>query len=262
MQVIIKANYEEISKEAAKLVASEMRKKKTKFVLGLATGSTPLGLYKELIRLHREEGLDFSKVITFNLDEYYGLPATHEESYNYFMWENLFKHVNIKKKNVHIPDGLAKDVEKYCQKYERMIKEAGGIDLQVLGIGGDGHIAFNEPGSSLTSRTRLKTLTEQTIKDNAKFFKNEDEVPKYAITMGVGTVFEARKCIMLASGSKKAEVVAQAIEGPITATVTASALQLHSHVIIFLDEESAANLKHRDYYYHVEKMTKAFKPVA
>jgi glucosamine-6-phosphate deaminase len=261
MEAVIRSNYEEMSKAAGEFVAKEMRKKKNKFVLGLATGSTPLGLYKELIRRHREEGLDFSKVITFNLDEYYSLPPSHDQSYNYFMWENLFKHVNIKKKNVHIPDGLVKEVEKYCQKYERMIVEAGGIDLQVLGIGSDGHIGFNEPGSSLCSRTRLKTLTEQTIKDNARFFKKGEEVPGYAITMGVGTILESRICILIASGSKKAEVVARAIEGPVTSEVTASALQLHPHIIYFLDEETAANLKRRDYYRYVERMAREFKPV-
>lgn len=262
MEAIIKPNYEEMSKEAGRFVANEMGKRKgKKFLLGLATGSTPLGLYNELIRLHREEGLDFSKVITFNLDEYYSLPPTHEQSYYYFMWENLFKHINIKKNNIHVPDGLAKEVEKYCQRYERMIREAGGIDLQVLGIGSDGHIAFNEPGSSLGSRTRLKTLTLQTIEDNSRFFKNKDEVPKYAISMGVGTILEARICILLANGAKKAEVVAKAIEGPITGEVTASALQLHPRVIFFLDEAAAANLKRKEYYYHVERMVKEFRHV-
>ncbi len=257
MQVLIRANYDEMSKEAAGYVSSEMRKK-VKFVLGLATGSTPLGLYKELIRMHKEEGLDFSNVTTFNLDEYYGLSPTHEQSYSYFMWENLFKHVNIKKENVHIPDGLAKDVDKFCEEYEHMIEEAGGIDLQVLGIGSDGHIAFNEPISSLGSRTRLKTLTEETIKDNARFFKDESEVPRYAITMGVGTVFEARKTVLLASGAKKAEVVAKAIEGSVTASITASALQLHRDTIVVLDEEAAGKLKRKEYYKYVDKMVKEF----
>jgi len=258
MQVLIRANYEEMNKEAGRYVSSEMRKKKIKFILGLATGSTPLGLYKELIRMHKEDGLDFSNVSTFNLDEYYGLSPTHEQSYSYFMWENLFKHVNIKKENVHIPDGLAKDVDKYCEKYEAMIEEGGGIDLQVLGIGGDGHIGFNEPISSLGSRTRLKTLTEETIEDNARFFKNKAEVPRYAITMGVGTIFEAHKCILLASGLNKAEVVAKAIEGPVTADITASALQLHRDTIVVLDEEAASKLKRKEYYKYVDKMVKEF----
>lgn len=259
MQVLIRENYEEMSKEGARIVSNELRKKSGRFVLGLATGSTPLGLYKELIRMHKEEGLDFSNVITFNLDEYYGLPPTHDQSYNYFMWENLFRHINIKKKNIHIPDGLAEDVEEYCNEYEQMIKDVGGIDLQVLGIGGDGHIAFNEPISSLGSRTRLKTLTEQTIEDNSRFFKNKDDVPRYAITMGVGTIFEARKCLLLASGAKKADVVAKAIEGPITADITASALQLHRDTIIILDEEAASSLKRKEYYRYVDRMVKEFE---
>lgn len=261
MQVIIRANYDEVSKEGARIVYEEMKKKNGKFVLGLATGSTPLGLYKELIRMNKEEGLNFSRVITFNLDEYYGLSPDHDQSYSYFMWENLFKHVNIKKANVHIPDGMAKDVEKFCEKYERMIKDAGGIDLQVLGIGGDGHIGFNEPTSSLGSRTRLKTLTEQTIKDNARFFKNKDEVPQYAITMGVGTIFEAHKCVLLANGAKKAEVAAKAIEGPVTAEITASALQLHRDTTVILDEEAAGKLIRREYYKYVDRMVREFRPV-
>lgn len=261
MQVIIRLNYDEMSREGAGIVSREMKKKKGKFVLGLATGSTPLGLYKELIRMHREEGLDFSKVITFNLDEYYGISPDHDQSYNYFMHENLFKHINIKKRNVHIPDGMAKDVEKFCKRYEKMIRDAGGIDLQVLGIGSDGHIAFNEPASSLGSRTRLKTLTEQTIKDNSRFFKNKDDIPKYAITMGVGTIFEAHRCILLASGAKKAEVVARAVEGPVTAEITASALQLHRDTTIILDEEAAGKLSRREYYKYVDRMAREFRPV-
>ena len=258
MEVLIRTGYEEMSKEAADIVSSEMKRKNAKFVLGLATGSTPLGLYKELIRMHKEEGLDFSNVTTFNLDEYYGLSPDHEQSYSFFMWKNLFEHINIKKENIHIPDGLAKDVEEYCERYEAMIKEAGGIDLQVLGIGSDGHIGFNEPISSLGSRTRLKTLTEETIEDNARFFENKDDMPKYAITMGVGTIFEAHKCILLASSLKKAEVLAQAVEGPVTAYITASALQLHRDTIVVVDEEAASRLKRKEYYKYVDKMVKAF----
>lgn len=184
MLVIIKENYEQMSIEAAKQVASLIRKKPD-CVIGFATGSTPLGLYKELIRMHNEEGLDFSKVVSFNLDEYVGLPPTHPESYHYFMWENLFKHININPSNVHIPMGMAEDIDAFCEWYEEKIIEHGGIDLQILGIGSNGHIAFNEPGSSLGSRTRIKTLDEKTRKDNARFFNSMDEVPKYAITMGV-----------------------------------------------------------------------------
>ncbi len=247
MEVIIKQDYTEMSKEAAKIIA-KLLYEKPNAVLGLATGSTPIGLYKELIRMHKEEGLDFSKVVTFNLDEYIGLPATHDQSYNYFMWDNLFKHVNVNPENVHIPNGMAGDIAAFCEWYEDEIEAFGGIDIQVLGIGGDGHIAFNEPASSLGSRTRLKTLTEETIDDNARFFAKKEDVPRYAITMGVGTIMEARKCLLFANGEKKAKTVAKAIEGPVTSMVTASALQMHPDAVFILDEPAASKLELYDYY--------------
>ncbi len=247
MEVILTNDYEEMSKTAAGIIAAQIRKKPDS-VIGLATGSTPLGTYKELIRMHREDGLDFSKVTTFNLDEYLGLSPSHDQSYNYFMWENLFKHININPENVHIPQGLVDDAEAFCEWYEERIKKAGGIDLQLLGIGSDGHIAFNEPGSSFGSRTRVKTLEEQTIKDNARFFKNEDEVPHFAITMGVGTILEARKILLIANGENKAPVCKAFIEGPITSQVTASALQLHPHAMVVLEEKAASMLERKKYY--------------
>jgi len=258
MRVIIESDYESMSRRAAQFVA-ELVRAKPNCVLGLATGSTPEGLYAELIRMNREEGLDFSQVTTFNLDEYYGLPPDHEQSYHYFMEEKLFKHLNPRPKATHVPDGLAKDPVAYCEQYEQMIRDAGGIDLQILGIGRDGHIAFNEPGSSLGSRTRLKTLTEETIEDNARFFSSPDEVPRFAITMGVGTILEARQCILLANGKKKAPVVHLAIEGPVSSEVTASALQLHRNAIFILDEEAASELKRASYYKHVERMRAEFE---
>jgi glucosamine-6-phosphate deaminase len=247
MEVIITPDSESMGKKAAELVANLLNEKPNA-VLGLATGSTPLPLYKELIRMHREEGLDFSQVTTFNLDEYVGLEPDHSQSYRYFMRENLFQHINIPASSIHIPSGTAHNHESFCQWYEDEIKVAGGIDLQVLGIGGDGHIAFNEPGSSLGSRTRLKTLTEQTIRDNARFFENENEVPRYAITMGVGTILEARHCLFLANGEKKADTVTKAIEGPITSMITASALQLHPNTTVILDQAAASKLELADYY--------------
>lgn len=247
MEVIITQTAEEMAVVAADLIEWQLLHKPNS-VLGLATGSTPVGAYRELIRRHREKGLDFSKVTTFNLDEYVGLPPTHDQSYRYFMDENLFKHINIPPANIHVPYGHTESVLDFCAWYEEEIQRAGGIDLQLLGIGGDGHIAFNEPGSSLGSRTRLKTLTEETIKDNARFFKSMDEVPHFAITMGVGTILEARKIILLASGEKKARIIAEAIEGPITAQVTASALQLHRDVVVIVDEAAAAGLQRADYY--------------
>ncbi len=241
MLVIVNDNYDSMSKEAARLVADRLRKKPN-LVLGLATGSTPLGLYKELIRLHKDEGLDFSKVTTFNLDEYVGLPPSHDQSYHYFMNENLFKYINIAPRFIHVPQGMAKDVDAFCAWYEKRIEENGGIDLQVLGIGANGHIAFNEPGSSLGSRTRIKTLTGTTRMDNARFFKTKEEVPRYAITMGVGTIMDAKELLLLANKSGKADAVKAAVEGPITAMCPASIIQMHRSAFVFLDKDAASKL--------------------
>jgi glucosamine-6-phosphate deaminase len=223
-------------------------------VLGLATGSSPLGTYRELIRRHQANGLDFSRVTTFNLDEYVGLPSTHPQSYRYFMEENFFRHINIPPQNTNVPDGRALDFERYCRAYEKQIQEAGGIDLQVLGIGVDGHIAFNEPGSSLGSRTRIKSLTRETIRDNARFFANENEVPQMAITMGVGTILDSQQCLLLAFGESKADAIAAAVEGPVTSQITASALQLHRDVVVIVDNAAASRLKRREYYLEVEQL--------
>ncbi len=259
MEIIIRDTYEQMSKLAADVIRHQLLKKPSS-VLGLATGSTPIGTYKELVRMHKEEGLDFSKVITFNLDEYLGLSPSHDQSYRYFMDQHLFKHINVDPKNIHVPYGHAEDIEEFCQWYEAEIKRAGGIDIQILGIGGDGHIAFNEPGSSLGSRTRLKTLTKQTIDDNARFFSKEEEVPRFAITMGVGTILEAKKILMLANGPKKADIVAEALEGPVTAQVSASVLQMHRDVVVMLDAEAGARLKRADYYKWVYQEKKRLIP--
>jgi glucosamine-6-phosphate deaminase len=259
MEVIITENYESMSKLSAGLIRQQLLSKPNS-VLGLATGSTPVGTYKELVRLHKELGLDFSQVVSFNLDEYLGLPPSHEQSYRYFMNDNLFNHVNVPPGNIHVPYGHAESVIDFCAWYEGQITLAGGIDLQILGIGGDGHIAFNEPGSSLGSRTRLKTLTEETIKDNARFFANADEVPRFAITMGVGTIMEAKRIIMLASGRAKAAIIAEAIEGPITSQVTASALQMHRDVVVIVDADAGSKLKRADYYRWVYDQKKSLAP--
>jgi len=247
METIICADSEAIGNAAAKIIADVLNRKPNA-VLSLATGSTPLGLYSELIRMHREEGLDFSQVTTFNLDEYVGLSADHEQSYHYFMHENLFKHINVHPHNIHVPSGTTDDYPAFCQWYEQRIKDCGGIDVQLLGIGSDGHIAFNEPGSSLGSRTRIKTLARQTIEDNARFFEKPEDVPVYAITMGVGTILESRKLLLLANGKNKADAVAAAVEGPVTSMVTASALQLHPDAVVFVDADAASKLKMREYY--------------
>lgn len=242
MLVIIKDDYAAVSREAGRLVANRLRKKPS-LVLGLATGGTPLGLYRELIRMHGEDGVDFSKTTTFNLDEYLGLPPDHPQSYHRFMRENLFRHVNIPDRFIHVPDGMALDVEEHCHWYEDEIVRAGGLDLQVLGIGANGHLAFNEPGSSLGSRTRVKTLTQKTREDNARFFGALQEVPRYAITMGIGTIMEARELLLLASGERKAEAVRAAVEGPVTAMVPASIVQMHPRAFLVVDRAAAAGLQ-------------------
>lgn len=247
MEVIIQRDYEQMSKTAAQIVV-EVLNAKPNAVLGMATGSTPLGLYQELVRLHREEALDFSRVTTFNLDEYVGLPVNHPQSYHYFMREHFFHHVNIPQHNINIPSGTTSNYRAFCEWYEQRIAECGGIDLQILGIGSDGHIAFNEPASSLSSRTRLKTLSKQTIDDNARFFERREDVPIYAITMGVGTILDARKLVLVASGTAKAWAIAQAVEGPVTSIVTASAIQLHPDATVIVDEEAASELRMRDYF--------------
>lgn len=241
MRIIIKKTYEELSKAAADII-KEAITKKPNIVLGLATGSTPIGCYQELIKMHKE-GLDFSKVATFNLDEYLGLSADHPQSYNYFMYENLFNYININHKDIYIPGGTTKNVEEFSKEYEKKIKEVGGIDLQLLGIGSDGHIGFNEPGTPLDSRTQLVKLAESTIQDNSRFFKKREDVPKFAITMGIQTIFEAKKILLLASGENKAEVISKALEGPITPQITASILQKHPDTIVILDTAAASKLK-------------------
>jgi glucosamine-6-phosphate deaminase len=260
MLVFITNDYAELSGEAARIVANAMRKKPD-LRLGLATGDTQQGMYRELVRMHREEHLDFSHVITFNLDEYIGLPASHPQSFRSVMHKSLFDHVNISAPQIHIPDGaLRENFDEVCQQYEQDIHRAGGIDLQVVGIGKDGHIGFNEPTSSLASRTRPKTLTQQTLQDNRHNFSPGEEPPGAAITMGIGTILEARRILLLASGTAKAKAVALAVEGPVTASVSASALQMHRDVTGMVDREAAENLQHKDYYRKSLEMTRKLTP--
>jgi glucosamine-6-phosphate deaminase len=269
VDIIIRENYEAMSKYAAGVIAAYIRAKPD-CVLGLATGSTPIGTYQELVRMHLEEGLDFSQVKTFNLDEYLGIgidldqPYHLDQSYARFMHEELLKHINIKKENIHIPDGRTKDPKKFCAWYEEEIKKAGGIDLQLLGLGGDGHWGFNEPGSSLASRTRVVVLTEQTLDDNYNaFYKKANiersQMPHCAITMGIGTILEAKNILMIVSGSKKADMVAKCLEGPVTSQVTASAIQLHSgDITVVLDEAAASKLINAKHYKHVEHIKRQY----
>ena len=242
MKVIICQTPEEMSRKAAEIFARRIREKPD-IVLGLATGGTPVGMYRELIRMHREEGLDFSRVRTFNLDEYVGLPPDHPQSYRYFMDKNLFDHINIDKSNTQVPDGMASDLEAHCAEYEERIRAAGGIDLQLLGIGSNGHIAFNEPGSPFDSRTRVVELAESTIRDNARFFDRPEDVPRKAVSMGLGTIMEAREIVLLASGENKADAVAKAVEGPVTEEVPASILQRHPNVTFVIDRDAASKLQ-------------------
>lgn len=243
MEIVIQPTAEAATNIAARLIARLLRDKPNA-VLGLATGSTPLPLYRELVQMK----LDWRRVTTFNLDEYVGLSPAHPASYNSFMRENLFRHINIQEKNIHIPDGMAGNVPAFCERYEKQIQAAGGIDLQLLGIGADGHIGFNEPSSSLASRTRMKTLTARTLRDNARHFGGEAQAPHHVITMGIGTIMEARHCLLLAFGKKKARALAGAVEGPVTAMNPASALQWHPNVTICLDEAAASRLKMKRYY--------------
>jgi glucosamine-6-phosphate deaminase len=248
MEIIIQPDAQAASIIAARIIAAQVRSKPDS-VLGLATGSTPLAAYRELVRMHREEGLDFSRVRTFNLDEYVGLPGTHPQSYQAFMQEHLFGHINVVRERTHIPDGMAANIPDECARYEQAIRAAGGIDLQLLGIGSDGHIGFNEPSSSLASRTRIKTLTELTRRDNARFFGGDESlVPMHCITMGVGTIMDSRQVLMLAFGANKAAAITEAVEGPISAMNPASVLQMHPVAKCIVDEAAAANFKRRDYY--------------
>lgn len=251
MLVEVFPDYETMSDRAAEIVTNQIRKKPDS-VIGFATGSTPLGLYERLIRNHKERGLDFSKITTFNLDEYVGLSPSHDQSYHYFMWTNLFYHVNVDPGRVHIPQGMADDIDGFCEWYEQKIEQAGGIDVQILGIGANGHIAFNEPGSSLGSRTRIKTLTEKTIKDNSRFFDDPEQVPRYAITMGIGTIMDAQNLLLVGSGEGKADAIKATLEGPITAMVPATIVQLHRHAFVLLDEAAASKLDYRHHHGIIE----------
>ena len=252
MKVMICSSYEEMSARTAEIFAQRIREKPN-MVLGLATGGTPVGTYKELIRLHKKKGLDFSLATTFNLDEYVGLAPSHPQSYRYFMDKNLFDEINIKKENTHILSGIAEDPEAECTTFEERIASAGGIDLQLLGVGSNGHIAFNEPGTARDCRTHVVDLDESTIQDNARFFDDPSEVPRQALTLGIGTIMEAREIILLASGQAKAQVIARSIEGPITLAVPASALQLHPNTNFIIDQAAASQLK-REYPQHSQNL--------
>ncbi len=248
MRVIIQSNYDRVSQWTASYVVKRIREFKPTarkpFILGLPTGSSPMGTYNELIRMHKDGLVSFNNVITFNMDEYVGLPKEHPESYHSFMWNNFFNHVDIQKNNVNILNGNAKDLNKECEEYEKKIKKTGGIHLFLGGIGPDGHIAFNEPGSSLASRTRIKTLTYDTIVANSRFFDNDiTKVPKTALTVGVATILDAKEVVIIINGHKKARALSHVVEEGVNNMWTVSALQLHPKGIIVCDDEATYELK-------------------
>lgn len=241
MRIIIAENYQEMSNKAAAMVASQIILKPNS-VLGLATGDTPLGMYKELIKLYNNKQIDFSEAKTFNLDEYYGIGKENNQSYYYYMMKNLFNHININKENINIPNGMASDIEEECLYYEKRIKEVGGIDIQVLGIGVNGHIGFNEPDVNFEAQTHLVNLDEKTIESNSRFFQSIEQVPTKAISMGIKTIMHAKKIILLANGMSKAEAIFQTVNGKISPEVPASILQLHQDVTIIVDKEAGGKL--------------------
>ena len=254
MRLLIHENQVNGSAWTAKYIADAINRKaattSAPFVLGLPTGSTPLGTYQELIRLNKEGYVSFANVVTFNMDEYVGLPEEHPQSYHSFMWDNFFSHVDINPENVNILNGNAEDLQKECDDYEKRIESAGGIDLFLGGVGEDGHLAFNEPFSSMSSRTRIKTLTEDTILVNSRFFDGDvNQVPKLALTVGVATVLSAQEVIVLAFGSKKARAVKEGVEGAYSHQWTITGLQTHRHGILVTDEAAAGELKVNTYKY-------------
>ncbi len=265
MRLIIQPDYARISMWTANYVASKIIDFKPTpdkpFVLGLPTGSSPLGLYRHLVELYMNKVISFENIITFNTDEYVGLPKNHPHSLSSFMWTNFFNHINIKPENVFIPDGSAENLKAECASYEQKIKDVGGINLIIGGVGPDGHIAFNEPGSSLSSRTRTKMLTMETIIANSRFFDNNiNKVPKNVITVGVGTIMDAQEVLIMASGHNKARALYQAVEGAINHLWTISALQMHAKSIIVCDEDSTTELKVGTYRYFKEIEKEHIKP--
>ncbi|WP_026486119.1 glucosamine-6-phosphate deaminase [Caldanaerobius polysaccharolyticus] len=245
MRIFITEDYKDMSRKAAEMVAWEI-KNKPDLVLGLATGSTPLGMYGELVEMYKKGIIDFSNVVSFNLDEYIGLPADHEQSYHYYMHKNFFDHINIKPENIHIPDGCAEDLEKECERYEEAIRESGGIDLQILGLGVNGHIGFNEPDTNIDTKTHVVQLAKETIEANKRFFHSAEEVPRKAITMGVGTIMKAKKIMLLASGQNKAKAIRETIKGYLTTNVPSTVLALHPDVTLVIDRKAASLIDEKE----------------
>ena len=240
-------DYKDMSRKAANIISAQIIMKPN-CVLGLATGSTPIGTYDQLVEWYHKGDLDFSKVTSVNLDEYRGLEKSNDQSYDYFMHEHLFDKVNIHPENVNLPDGMAEDAEKECKRYEELIRSLGGVDLQLLGLGHNGHIGFNEPGAAFEKETHCVNLTERTIEANKRFFASADDVPKQAFTMGIKTIMQAKKILVIASGEDKAEILKEAFFGPVTPAVPASILQLHNNVIVVGDQAVLSKLTNKDEY--------------
>ena len=235
-------DYADMSRKAANILSAQVIMKPN-CVLGLATGSTPEGVYRQLVEWYNKGDLDFSEVISVNLDEYQGLTQDNDQSYYYFMNHHFFSHVNIKKENTYLPNGMAEDAQAECKRYNEVIKSVGGIDMQLLGIGANGHIGFNEPDEVFGKETNLVKLTDSTIEANSRFFKNKDEVPKYAFSMGIKTIMQSKKILLVANGEAKADALYKALYGPITPSVPASILQLHNNVIVVADEAALSKIK-------------------
>lgn len=258
MKVVILDDAAAVARYGADLIREQLRNKPDS-VLGLATGSTPLSLYRELIKSNQRGEISFAGVRTFNLDEYMDLPADHRQSYRFFMDREFFDHIDIRLQDTRVPPGDADNPISACREYEEAIQAAGGIDLQLLGIGRNGHIGFNEPTSCLTSRTRIKTLTRETIEDNARFFSEGESQPQLAITMGIGTIMEARLIVLLATGASKASAIRNMVEGPVSAWCPASALQMHPATVVIIDEDAAGGLTDPEFFKHIEEQNQALQ---
>lgn len=256
MKVVILENAAAVARYGADIFRQQLQQQ-PESVFGLATGSTPLSLYQELIESNRQEEISFKDVHTFNLDEYMDLPGDHPQSYRHFMDQNLFQHLDIDIANTRVPPGDASNPLTACIQYEKAIQDAGGIDIQLLGIGRNGHIGFNEPTSCLSSRTRVKTLTRETIDDNARFFGEGEFQPQLSITMGIGTIMEARLVILLATGKSKASAIRNMVEGPVSAWCPASALQMHPATVVIIDEDAASDLTDPEFFKHIEAQNQA-----
>ena len=242
MKIIEAPDYQGLSRKAANIISAQVILS-PKSVLGLATGSTPLGIYQQLIEWYKKDDVDFSESISVNLDEYCGLSPESDQSYHYYMWENFFKHINIKPENVHIPNGQAKNIDVECAEYDRLISNLGGIDLQLLGLGNTGHIGFNEPDENFDKMTHQVYLKQQTIDDNSRFFASKDEVPRSAVTMGIKAIMQAKKILLVVNGKNKAEIVEKALFGPVTPEIPASILQLHPNVTVIADTDALSVAK-------------------